>query len=88
MSNWKFKGKLAFISPEERQSANVLWQVKDHEVEKLSLSTFLGINILEIEQSNNTYVIQADGGTRTASITGAYVAMADAIQGLIKEKKF
>src|SRR5208283_3329239 len=28
-------------------------------------------------------VIQADGGTRTASITGAYVALADAIAGLI-----
>jgi ribonuclease PH len=27
-------------------------------------------------------VIQADGGTRTASITGAYVALADAIAGL------
>lgn len=31
-------------------------------------------------------VIQADGGTRTASITGGYVAMADAIQTLIKNK--
>jgi ribonuclease PH len=28
-------------------------------------------------------VIQADGGTRTASISGAWVALADAIQGLI-----
>ena len=28
-------------------------------------------------------VIQADGGTRTASITGAYVAMADAVDHLI-----
>ena len=27
-------------------------------------------------------VIQADGGTRTASITGAYVALADALAGL------
>lgn len=27
-------------------------------------------------------VIQADGGTRTASITGAYVALADALSGL------
>ena len=27
-------------------------------------------------------VIQADGGTRTASITGAYVALADALRGL------
>ena len=31
-------------------------------------------------------VIQADGGTRTASITGAYVALADAINHMIAEK--
>ena len=30
-------------------------------------------------------VIQADGGTRTASISGAWVALADAIQGLIED---
>lgn len=30
-------------------------------------------------------VIQADGGTRTASITGAYVALADAINKLLAE---
>lgn len=29
-------------------------------------------------------VLQADGGTRTASITGAYVALADAIESLLK----
>ena len=32
-------------------------------------------------------VIQADGGTRTASITGAYVALVDAINGLIASGK-
>lgn len=32
-------------------------------------------------------VIQADGGTRTASITGAYVAMCDAIACLQKNRK-
>jgi ribonuclease PH len=32
-------------------------------------------------------VIQADGGTRTASISGAYVALHDAINHLLKEKK-
>jgi ribonuclease PH len=32
-------------------------------------------------------VIQADGGTRTASISGAYVAMYDAIQKLMKKRK-
>jgi len=32
-------------------------------------------------------VLQADGGTRTASITGAYVALVDAINGLVKAGK-
>lgn len=32
-------------------------------------------------------VIQADGGTRTASITGGFVAMADAVNYLLKEKR-
>jgi len=32
-------------------------------------------------------VIQADGGTRTASITGAFVAMVDAFKGLMDKKE-
>jgi len=32
-------------------------------------------------------VLQADGGTRTASITGAYVALSDAVSFLIREKR-
>ncbi len=32
-------------------------------------------------------VLQADGGTRTASITGAFVALYDALNGLVKEGK-
>jgi ribonuclease PH len=32
-------------------------------------------------------VIQADGGTRTASITGAYVALHDAVQTLLNRRK-
>jgi len=31
-------------------------------------------------------VLQADGGTRTASITGSYVALADAVSALIKRR--
>jgi ribonuclease PH len=31
-------------------------------------------------------VIQADGGTRTASVTGAFVALHDAVRGLIERK--
>ncbi|MBE9561635.1 MAG: ribonuclease PH [Proteobacteria bacterium] len=32
-------------------------------------------------------VIQADGGTRTASITGSYVALVDAVRFLLKQRK-
>lgn len=32
-------------------------------------------------------VLQADGGTRTASITGAYVALTDAVNFLVREKR-
>ncbi|HDN27763.1 MAG TPA: ribonuclease PH [Thioploca sp.] len=32
-------------------------------------------------------VIQADGGTRTAAITGSYVALVDAMQSLLKRRK-
>jgi ribonuclease PH len=32
-------------------------------------------------------VIEADGGTRTASITGAFIAMSQAAAGLVKSKK-
>jgi len=42
----------------------------------------LGENCISIDCD----VIQADGGTRTASITGAYVALADAIQYMINNK--
>jgi ribonuclease PH len=31
-------------------------------------------------------VLQADGGTRTASITGAYVALVEALQKLVKAR--
>lgn len=32
-------------------------------------------------------VIQADGGTRTASITGSFVALVDALNGLVEKEK-
>jgi ribonuclease PH len=46
-------------------------------------TTALGENTIVIDCD----VLQADGGTRTAAITGAYVALADAIEWA-REKKF
>ena len=45
--------------------------------------SLLGENTINIDCD----VIQADGGTRTASITGAYVALADAVEYLLSKKR-
>ncbi len=45
--------------------------------------TKLGENLITLDCD----VIQADGGTRTASITGAYIALCDAIDVLLREKR-
>ncbi len=42
----------------------------------------------EVQITLDCDVIQADGGTRTASITGAYVALCDAIAELGKKRSF
>lgn len=41
----------------------------------------------EITVTIDCDVIQADGGTRTASITGAWVALHDALMGLVRDNK-
>ena len=43
----------------------------------------LGENTINIDCD----VLQADGGTRTAAITGAYVALVDAVRSLEKQRK-
>jgi ribonuclease PH len=52
-----------------------------------SLRAAIDLNVLgENTISLDCDVIQADGGTRTASITGAWVALNDAIQHLLDKK--
>lgn len=60
---------------------------RTHEIQRLigrSLRAVVDMNLLgERSILIDCDVIQADGGTRTASITGAYVALCDALQGLV-----
>jgi ribonuclease PH len=64
---------------------------RTHEIQRLigrSLRAVMDLKALgERQVTIDCDVIQADGGTRTASITGAYVALADACQFLVKEGK-
>ena len=60
---------------------------RTHEIQRLigrSLRAVIDLEALgERTIQLDCDVLQADGGTRTASITGAYVALADAIGGLL-----
>lgn len=62
---------------------------RTHEIQRLigrSLRAVTDLTLLgERSVLVDCDVIQADGGTRTASITGAYVALADALRGLVTE---
>jgi len=68
---------------------------RTHEISRLIGRSLRGIVDLRALGENTMIldcdVLQADGGTRTAAITGAYVALADAVawareQGLLKSK--
>jgi ribonuclease PH len=60
---------------------------RTHEIQRLigrSLRAVIDLDALgERTIQIDCDVIQADGGTRTASITGAYVALVDALNGLV-----
>lgn len=60
------------------------------EIQRLIGRSLRSVIDLELLGENTIWidcdVIQADGGTRTASITGAYVALVDAVNDMIKKE--
>lgn len=75
----------------KRESAQGKPNARSQEIQRLigrSLRSVVDLSLLgERQIIIDCDVIQADGGTRTASITGAYVALSDAIHGLISAGK-
>jgi len=73
-----------------REAARGKQSGRTQEIQRLigrSLRAAVNLSILgEHSITLDCDVIQADGGTRTASITGAYVALADAINHMIANK--
>ncbi len=63
---------------------------RTHEIQRLvgrSLRSVMDLEALgERQIVLDCDVLQADGGTRTASINGAYVALVDALSGLVNKK--
>jgi ribonuclease PH len=72
-----------------RESAKGKLSGRTHEIQRLIGRSLRAVVDLERLGERSILidcdVIQADGGTRTASITGAYVALADALQTLVAQ---
>jgi len=73
----------------DREAAKGKQSGRTQEIQRLigrSLRAVVDMQKLgEIQITFDCDVIQADGGTRTASITGSYVALVQAIEGLMKK---
>jgi len=76
-------------SRNSRESARGKVGGRTHEIQRLigrALRAVVDFDLLgERTIRIDCDVLQADGGTRTASITGAYVALADAVSGLMEQ---
>ena len=62
LNNWTVKGKIAFITPDEKQSANIYWQQTNNNI-NLKLTTFLVVNVLSLTSNDNIYTLKSDGKT-------------------------
>ncbi len=74
-----------------RESAKGKLSGRTMEIQRLIARSLRSVVDLELLGERSIVVdcdvLQADGGTRTASITGAFIALKLAIQGLLREKK-
>jgi len=75
----------------QREAATGKQTGRTHEIQRLIGRSLRSVATLAAVGERTVHidcdVIQADGGTRTASITGAYVALHDAMQVLLDRKK-
>ncbi|WP_407332458.1 lipoprotein insertase outer membrane protein LolB [Enterovibrio sp. 27052020O] len=63
IKNFTAKGKVALISPEQRVSANFLWQQKDDEL-SLRLTNFLGTTLFTLDATPNMAILVDNEGQR------------------------
>ncbi|MCX7338215.1 MAG: ribonuclease PH [Alphaproteobacteria bacterium] len=86
-------GMLPRCSPEriDREAARGKQTGRTQEIQRLigrALRAVVDLKVLGERQIRiDCDVLQADGGTRTASITGAYVALYQALQKLVAQKR-
>lgn len=76
-------------STDKRMRRETRQNGRTHEIQRLIGRSLRAVVDLDVLGENTIFidcdVIQADGGTRTASITGAYVALVDAVRHLLEQ---
>jgi outer membrane lipoprotein LolB len=68
MQHWKIEGKIAFITPQEKESAGISWRINEQiGTQQLNLNSYLGINVLDLTSEQSQHTIKFDGKTYTGS---------------------
>ncbi|MDN4501272.1 lipoprotein insertase outer membrane protein LolB [Alteromonadaceae bacterium BrNp21-10] len=65
LQDWQFQGRLAYIEGKQKQSASVQWQQQQKDF-SLSLTTFIGIQILALSQDEEQAILEIDDQTHHA----------------------
>ena len=64
LQQWQITGKIAFIEKNSRNSLTLFWQIDENKgSQRLNLTSFLGINVLQLDSNANNHKIQVDGKT-------------------------
>ncbi|WP_193755558.1 lipoprotein insertase outer membrane protein LolB [Psychromonas sp. psych-6C06] len=85
LSYWSLSGKLAVITPTERNSVNIHWQQSDEDFQ-IHLTTFLGLNILEIKKVGlRTVITDQDGNNYVSDDTQQLVQQLSGMDIPIKQ---
>ncbi len=61
LSAWEITGKIAFLNVQKRQSANFFWQHLNNNEQHINLTTYLGINLMELTSKNGLHTINVRG---------------------------
>lgn len=63
LSYWKASGKIAFITPKEKQSASINWLHQTTNQQEINLTSYLGINVFKLSSDSGSHTIEVDGET-------------------------
>lgn len=80
LASWNLSGKIAFIQKNKRESANLFWQQKEQNEQTLNLTTYLGINVLQLNTFQGIHTLTVDGKTYQSKNLSALIYQLTGLQ--------